>query len=351
MVPLYPLVAFLVLLQFSVHATDGLVLKNRERISCEIVSADPQHLFIRLQSPTDVQTPLLSWPREDVASIEFGTNVGRDTFISAATKEQFEAVSELWRQFSAILEVPGSPSASIGLRYGLLLLEHDSIESKTDALAVFSKIAQYAGELKDRESAQQGTLRSLVALGYKGEARADAERIISSRCGAPLKAEARLVLAAAKEQMLRELVQDNPRWQEDESVRGERDALYNETLDLYLFPSLLPDVPPELRLRALWGAFSLQREARAMGAAENTAIDVVTFFPKSVLAEKARSFLVSRPPEFPKPKPTNPTQHAQNQSAQTDYATFNEASPRKEGEQESSTSPASSSTRRKRGRH
>ncbi len=288
------------------QAADVVVLKNGERRVCRIAGVEGENLLLVSQPVADLPPFVLSFPRKQTASLEFGPDPQREKWLREASKLQITELRSLWEKFAPLLPVASSPGGRIGLRFGLALLEEGRLPSSAEALSVFSRVAHEATDAREHEAGIQGRLRAWTMLGLSAEAVAEAEALLKADIGACLAAEARLVLAAANEAALIHLLEENPRWEEDDNVRPERNALYHKTLDLFLQAALLPGGSPELAMRGLWGALGIHRRCGQLSLAAETARDLIAFFPGSAFATKATLFLEGLPSEIREPDPTWP---------------------------------------------
>ncbi len=282
------------------HAVDIALLKGGERRPCVIAGVEGETVLVETRPVPDFPPVSVRIPRNQISGIEFGPDAQRDALIQKATLAQLPELKLLWERFAPLLNCEDSPSARIGLRYGLVLLESDNTAQREWALPVFAKIAEYAWHPNDRDAARQGKLRALMAINQVPEAVAAASELLKSDAALspPLAAEARLILGKNTEAELRQLLEENPRWEEDDAVRTKRNRLYHCALDLYLLPALLPDVSPELALRGLWGAFGIHRLCGDQALAAETARDLIAFYPSTTFAKESAKFLDSLPAEL-----------------------------------------------------
>ena len=107
--------------------------------------------------------------------------------------------------------------------------------------------------------------------------------------------EAKYILATAADASLRKLLTDNPRWAEDSHVIPERHRLYNEALDLYLYPSLFAGSESEAAARGLWGAASIYLLAGESQKALECARDIAALYPHTKTASQAADLIASLP--------------------------------------------------------
>lgn len=291
LLPLFPVRLF----------ADILTLSDGSRKTGRVLGVEQEMLVLSTQPVPGLPNVELRFPKARIASIDFEEDTQRDAFIHGAGQPELREIASLWERFAPLLTYPGSPSARIGLRYGLLLLGLRATGDRTDPLQLFEKIAGAAPVPAEREAAMQGVLRSLLATRQWARAETEALSITRSVCGTPLLAEARLTLGLIHSARLRELLQENPRWQEDDFVRPERNRLHDSALDGLLGAALLPEVPAEIAARALLGALRVYEMDSNISQARAVAADLVSLHPTSNEAASARKWLNANPVP-PQPK-------------------------------------------------
>lgn len=283
---------------FPSQAGDVVTLKNGVRKFCQVVGGEGLDVIVSSQPIAELPPFESRYPKSQIASIEFGQYPYLETLLRQSTVTKAEELVSLWNRFVPLLGFTGSPSSRIGLRLGLLYLETTDKSLLQAALDIFSQIAEGGTDLSDRESAQQGRLRVWIALGRGSDAVLEALKILTRPGGSNLWAEANITLADAKARELAQLLEDNPRWEEDEAAGTERTRLYHESLDFYLLAALLPEVAPGLAARGLWGALAIYVKCDETSRAADTARDLSTLFPGTPFGAKAADFLSTLPTEI-----------------------------------------------------
>jgi len=275
-------------------ASDTLVLTTGERRSGRIVSVDAQSFSVEIQVGTGQGAGTIRVPRASVAHVEFAPDATRDALISRGTAAQLPAIAALWPRAEPFIGVSRSPAARLGLRYAGLLLETKEFAK---ALALYSQIEKDAWNADDRAASRQGRLRGMVASGQEQEAVAEAREIIKGATTPDLHSEAKFILAKASDALLRKLLEENPRWEEDDRVRPERHRLYHDAVDFYLYPSLFAGAAAEPAARGLWGAIGIYRLTGETPLAVEAARDIVVLHPGTAYAKVAQEYLGSLPEE------------------------------------------------------
>jgi hypothetical protein len=137
----------------------------------------------------------------------------------------------------------------------------------------------------------------MLALGRVDEASREAETLALQAEDPGLLLKTKLLLAETRLAALRELLGENPRWQEDAPVRAERDQLLNEALDLALYPFLFYGTVHEQAAQGLWLAREAYLLADQPDAAREVATDITAIYPQTRYAVPAREALQKEEPE------------------------------------------------------
>lgn len=273
---------------------DTLVMSTGERRAGRIVSVDAQSFAVEIQVAAGQGSGTIRVPRASVAQVEFAPDAMRDALIMRGTVAQLPNVAALWPKAEPFLSVSRSPAARLGLRYAGLLLE---TKESAKALALYSQIEKDAWNPDDRAAARQGRLRGMVATGQEAEAVAEAREIIKGAATPELQAEAKYILAKASDTLLRKLLEENPRWEEDDRARPERHRLYHDAIDFYLYPSLFAGAATEPAARGLWGAIGIYQLTGEVPLAVEAARDIVILHPASSYVKLAQEYLAGLPEE------------------------------------------------------
>ena len=285
----------LLLLSAPLIFADALTLAGGERKTGHILGMEREEVILSAQPVPGLPSVELRLPKSRLAAMEFGENPQREEFLQGAGHAQLAEVGRLWERFAPLLSVPGSPSARIGLRYGLLLLGANPAGAAPVPLALFESIAAAAPTPAEREAATQGVLRALLAVGQWARAEAKAGSLCKTASGTPLLAEARLTFGVVRAAKFREFLEENPRWQQDDFVRAERYRLYESALDHLLGAALLQGVPGELAARGLGVALEVCALAGDHVRARAVAGDLVVFHPGTGEAKYAVEWLQANP--------------------------------------------------------
>jgi len=274
---------------------DMVTLSGGERKTGRILGVEEDVLLLSTQPVPGLPAVELRLPKSRLTAIEFGEDSKRDEFLRNAAPPQLPEVKLLWERFAPLVSVQGSPSARIGLRYGLLLLEAKGAGVWEAPLALFQKIATGAPTPAEREAAAQGVLRSLLADSQWARAETEAGAICKTECGTPLLAEARLTIGMLQAARLVHFTEANPRWREDDFARPERDRMHEAALDGLLGAALLPGVPSDVAARALCRALDVYTLAGDRVRAREVAEDLAAFYAETLEAKAALNWLSKNP--------------------------------------------------------
>ena len=278
-------------------AQDVLFLKTGDKRSGRLTGLDDQQFRFQVPLPPPPgAAPVfasVSIHRGDVDHIEFAADPVLDALLKSAGVEQLADVEARWNKVEPWLQVPRSPAARIANSLGNLLLQTCDPTQAARALELFKKIEAGAWSSSDKMCARQGRLRAMVATGNAGEAVREAEDLASTTENPAVRIEAKHLLASAADASLRRFLTGNPRWEEDPRAIPERHRLYNEALDLYLYPSLFAGSEAEAAARGLWGAAEIYLLAGESQKALECARDIATLYPKTKFSGHATYFIAS----------------------------------------------------------
>jgi hypothetical protein len=252
-------------------------------------------LFLRLEVELAADQPkaTLSLPLVDVDHVDFGETEAVEKYLGKATRAQLLQIDKLWKQRESLLGLSSSTAGALALKTADLLLESTLESDHRLALDLYTRIERDDWNADRQAKAKEGRLRAMVTMGRAAEAVAEAKRLALYSEDPELLIEAKYVLAQASMNSLRQLLEENPRWEEDDLVRPERDRLYGETLDLFLFPYLFHGSQTDEAARGLWGAVETFVLAGETDAALARARDLVALYPGTRYATEAETFIAA----------------------------------------------------------
>jgi hypothetical protein len=278
---------------FSVaRALDVLHLKEGDPIPCEILELSDKNVrikeTIKVAGGEAFSTKIVSM--ETVAFIDFGPQPGETYLLESGGIEDVQELEVLWDAKRSNLHRPNSNAGDVALKLaGMLLAAGDFEGAKT----LYVKVEQGDWDEKRQSRARQGRLRTLLAMGEVDAAVKEAMTMAEEGASAEILMDAKYVLASADFETLKELVEDNPKWEEDDLVRPERDQLYHDILDRYLHPHLFHGADEAAASRGLGAAIKVYQWAGEGEAALARAKDMLALYPSSEAAVEASAFLAA----------------------------------------------------------
>jgi hypothetical protein len=296
---------------------DTIFLRQGDRLVGKLTGIDEQSIRLRRLLPAHNAAPPDAAPvyasvsilRSHVDRVEFSPDERQRLMLKNASVRNLSEIEDLWHQARLWLSIPKSPAAEIGLAYGDLLLRSGDLASIRKALNLFTMIEKEAWGRSDAARARQGRLRAMVAEGSVREAIAEAKEIERTSKNPAILIEAKFVLAQATEKALRKLLDDNPRWEEDAAVRPQRDRLYQEALEHYLYPPLFYGSETEVASRGLWGAVEISWLAGDLWQAADAARDLIEMYSGTSYARQAQDFIDTLPQSATKQYHESETRH------------------------------------------
>lgn len=250
-------------------------------------------LFLKLNVQLAEGQPkaTISIPLVDIDHVDFGEGSVVSAYLARPGPRNLAEMERFWKERQSLLGLAESTAGAFGLALANLLLESPSEPGLERALELFRKLERDDWSPERRALARQGRLQTLVKMGRGLEVIAEAREVAKGAEDPRVLIEANYVLAQAAMQQLRELEKENPRWMEDDEVRPDRQRLYNEVLDLFLYPHLFHGAMTSQAARGLWGVIGVYQFAGERGAALDRARDLVALYPGTPEASGAAKLI------------------------------------------------------------
>jgi len=281
----------------TLSAQDVLTLRSGETRTGKIAGLDATALKFQVPLPAAPGAgPVyasVSIPRADIVSIDFAPDPALEQLLSR--RPGAGELQAAWSAASPWLGIPKSRAARVGNALGNALLAGGATADAVKALEIFQQVEGGAWSPEDRMVAKEGRLRAMVATGRAGDAVKEAEQIASATENPAVLIEAKFILAEAAGASLKKLLEDNPRWEEDANVIPERNRLYHEAVDLFLYPALFEGARADAAARGLWGAVGIYQLAGEAANALECARDITILYPGTKYAAPAKEFIASLP--------------------------------------------------------
>lgn len=239
-------------------------------------------------------------PTPSVEFIEFAPLPGEAELMASPATADPTALQQLWDEAAKHLHRPRSRAGRIGLAYADRLLTLPENFRREFALTLYDRLLERDWDPANKIAAQKGRLRALILLGKLDEATAEARRLAAETDDPEMLIEARHALAQADFAALRALEAEHPRWQEDDTVRPERERLYHAAVDGFLWPFLFHGTLEPLAARGLAAAAEIHRFAGRTDEADACLRDLAALYPGFLPADRAAP---AAPPTSPSPPP------------------------------------------------
>ena len=298
------------LLASHANAEDVIYLKTGEAAVCRIDAITPKITnFTLLSDPGPAKgSARRTIATERVDYFVFGFKPGEETVFQNRKKESSEVLEKWWNTWFAHLSRRRARTAAFGNAFGHALLREDPAINAKRALSVFDRIIGRAWSEHDIAEAKQGRLRALMAMGDLETATHEAHLLAGETEDPGLLIEVKYLLAQADFETLKALVEENPKWEEDDEVRPERNRLFHSVVDQLLWPHLFHATRENEAARGLFGVANVYRfageETLALAASE----DLIQLYPSTeftpgaiVLVEQLKSPVVPNTPEKENP--------------------------------------------------
>ena len=286
-------VTLLLLTTLLSGAGDVLTLKNGRTADCQIISFAPASVKILWQEREQRDIPLA-----DIEFITFAPLPGEAEAKAKAVKESSAIpLMTFWIAKIPRLAVPRSNAGEIGLTYAELLTREASTGSIERAVKVYEQIEASDWSSERRGRARVGKLRLMLRQGRGDEVRPLAEQLLKEATDARVQIELHHLFAEAAAAKLRALLKDHPRWQLEDEIIPQRDRLFHEAMDAYLFPHVFHGAEEDLAARGLWAAAVLCKENGDPDSARASAADLVQLYPDAAEKAAAEALLQDLPAE------------------------------------------------------
>lgn len=290
-------VLFVLALATGAQAQDVVHMKDGSTRNVKVTALEGDTL--RISSPVaGVGVATTTVKRDAVERVVFGPDPALEALEQNITASFAAQARVRWQSLEPYLDLPESRAGQAGCVLGETLLLLPETPRHEEALALFQRIETQAWSPADRERAKRGRLAAMLKLGRLEEASREAEEIAATAEDPALLLETKLLLAKARLATLRQLLEDNPRWDQDPPVRAERSKLVNEAADLALFPFLFHGTSRPQAARGLALMMELYGLTGDEKAAREVATDLVEIYPETPEAKNAAGTL---------PKTTDPS--------------------------------------------
>lgn len=275
-------------LGFSTAATeeDLVQLVQGALLHGRIVEIDDEKLRLRVSLAGGAGSTVRSISMARVKAIDFAPLPGEVEILAAGESASKGELTKLWARKRVLLGRPNSNSGAIGLLLGEVLSNSAEAVDHGNARNLYSIIEAGDWNLDRRALAKRQRLGVMVLLGAASEVLAEARQIAEESDDPGLLLDAKHVLAMDVYRELEQLVEDNPKWDEDDRIGPQVEAIYQDLLDQFLYPFLFYGTESEAAARGLWGAAQTYRLIRQPERARECYSDLERLYPTAARGYK-----------------------------------------------------------------
>jgi hypothetical protein len=267
-----------------------------------LMAVDLVKMKIIIESAQGTASAERSFNQSEIDHIDFAVPKELETLLSKPTSAAIPKLMVSWNEVRSHCGRPEHYAVRVGMTLAdLSLRPHreavvSTLLAKAEverALGIYTHLEKSAWSPSVRQAARRGRLRAWLCQGKHQEAEAEAKRMASDEEDPGLLIEARLIMAFSLETKLNEFLKTHPRWQQDDEARPQRDQLYHEAVDAYLWPSLFHGTEVEPAARGLLKAAQLQHAAGDATPARACLEDILSIYAQTTAAEPARKLLTT----------------------------------------------------------
>ncbi|MED5585565.1 MAG: hypothetical protein VYB61_04360 [Verrucomicrobiota bacterium] len=238
----------------SLSAKDIVHFQSGPALHGEILELDAVRLRIRVPLAGGAGNSMRVIPMERVRMIDFDPAQDELKLLADGVNAPRNALKELWESKQTYLGLPNSNAGQIGIQLAGIYLAGNSSDDHSKAGSLYEIIEQGDWNKKRKSLAKRGRLQALVKLGKAEDVIEEATRMAAEHDDPGLLLDARHVLALSDYEKLSRMVEENPKWIEDETVRGEIEEKYHALVDGFLEPFLFYGTETVAASRGLWHA-------------------------------------------------------------------------------------------------
>ncbi|MFM7180919.1 MAG: hypothetical protein ACKO2G_05590 [Verrucomicrobiales bacterium] len=265
-------------------AQDTIHFKDGKTEAGTVVELTGGFVVLRLPAPN---TTVRRHRAEDIATVRFSDRPEMARARAAEGNERVDLLRRVWYLLRPSIGLPESPAGDWGLLFATAILGSQVQDNVKLSFEVFQTIEHQDWNRERRHAARRGRFNAMLNLGLMEEAMAEARAVASDPAqeDPELLIIARMMLGDLAFRQLKELEEENPRWDLDDLVRPRRNALRDDALDQYLFAHLYHGDLPESAARGLAAAIEVILHDTDRTGAAARARDLVTLYPDTEAAK------------------------------------------------------------------
>jgi hypothetical protein len=253
--------------------------------------------FVVLRPPA-ANAPLRRHRSEEIATVRFSERPEMARALAAQGNERVDLLRRVWYLLRPSIDLPESPAGDWGLLFASAILGSQVEDNVKLSFEVFETIEQQDWNRERRHAARRGRFNAMLNLGLMEEAMAEARAVASDPAqeDPELLIIARMMLGDLAFRQLKELEEENPRWDLDDLVRPRRNALRDDALDHYLYAHLYHGDLPESAARGLAAAIEVILHDKDRRGAAARARDLITLYPGTEAAKASAELAAEAKP-------------------------------------------------------
>jgi len=279
----------------SASADDVILLEDGKAMRGEIVRyyENTVHIKVVKEGESGEGFTVRQIPDTAIRLIDYAPNDAEAKIIASGDAK---ALRDLWRDKEKLLMRPNSNAGEVALALAESLIKLNATSTKKSALDLFSSVESDDWNRKRQITAKRGRLRTLIALGDIDSVIQEATEIAEVTEDPDLLLDARHVLAVTEFQKLEKLIDDNPKWREDDEVMEEIRNLYNRTANSFLEPYLFYGSNQDAAARGLIHAARTHKLAGNPAEAKACAEDILKLYKNTSAADAAQELITELEP-------------------------------------------------------
>jgi hypothetical protein len=277
-------------------AQDTIHFKDGKTESGNVVELTGGFVVLRPPAPN---APVRRHRSEDIATVRFSERPEMERARAAEGIERVDMLRRVWYLLRPSIGQPESPAGEWGLLFADAILGSQVEDNVKLSFEVFQTVEQQDWNRDRRHAARRGRFNAMLNLGLMKEAMAEARAVASDPAqeDPELLIIARMMLGDLAFRQLKELEEENPRWDLDDHIRPLRNALRDEALDQYLFAHLYHGDLPDSAARGLAAAIQVILHDKDRRGAAARARDLVTLYPGTEAAKASAELAAEAKPD------------------------------------------------------
>ncbi len=269
---------------------DSLHFKSGKTCECRVLRANHSTIFVELQTSPASHSIESAFAMDDLQDITLD-GIHADASGKPERTLSIETLAEIWGAMHPLIRLPGNNLALVGMNLSEMMVTSDDPALAAPALSILEFIKTNSCDHSYKVQAADAKMSSLEHLKLFPQAKEAAERFVGTGNLISLRLRANLTIGICGHEEMRLFLDDNPRWQQDPRVHGERQAIYERTLDSFSFTSLFGGETEQLSGRALYQEARFRLLCGERTEADRVYKQLSTRYPSSKYIEQLKNEL------------------------------------------------------------